>query len=209
MQRHGRSTAHGQPVQIVSSGPALQRKMLKDDVAGMQNGETTWQRARPVTPRLAVKTIELGARIILQFGFPRSSVVSQSDSHGIVGPEKFFDPLDQDLHIAKAAERGEELLRRPFHFFPLGIGVDVNQAVGQGTAAPNGHAQVVNRIGGEVDGRPVAFLEHPKHPRVESGLRLSDWLERSGRGGSGQEMAPAPIVAGWRLQRLGERWPSI
>ena len=100
---------------------------------------------------------------------------------------------------------GRMTFDKQFHVFPLGIGVDVNQAVGQGTAAPNGHAQVVNRIGGEVDGRPVAFLEHPKHPRVESGLRLSDWLERSGRGGSGQEMAPAPIVAGWRLQRLGER----
>src|SRR4029078_13311376 len=113
--------------------------------------------------------------------------------------ERFLETLDQGMHIAKAAERGEELLRRPFHFFPLGIGVDVNQAVGQGTAAPNGHAQAVNRIGGAVDGRPVAFLEHPKHPRVESGLRFSDWLERSGRGGGGQEMAHPPALSAWGL----------
>ena len=146
---------------------------------------------------------------MLQFRFPRSSVVSQSGRHGIIGRKKFFDPLDQDLHIAKAAERGEELLRRPLHFFPLGIGVDVNQAVGQGTAAPDGDPQVVNRIGREVDGRPVAFLENSKHPRVESRLRFSDWLKRSRRGGSVQEMTPAPIVAGRRVQRLGERRPSI
>ena len=61
------------------------------------------------------------ARIMLQSRFPRSSVVSQSGRHGIIGRES-SSTTDQDLHIAKAAERGEELLRRLFISFHLGSG---------------------------------------------------------------------------------------
>jgi hypothetical protein len=122
----------------------------------------------------------------------RVDVVEQLGDDGIVPGVVFFifrlvfgelfDPLFEDLHVAEFAEGAEELASGLFHFFPGGIGVEGDEAIGEGAAATDGDAEIVNGIGLEAGGGAVTLDEDTLHPGAEADFGLGVGRPRGRRG---------------------------
>jgi len=77
------------------------------------------------------------------------------------------------MNVSEIAQALEEPLAGFLHGLPAGVGVNRHQAVGQGTAAAQRYAEIVNGIRTEIGGNVVALLRDPQHPVAEAG-RLQD-----------------------------------
>lgn len=60
---------------------------------------------------------------------------------------EFFDPVFHHVGVADGAEAAEEFASEFAHFGPGGVGVDLFENGGEGTAAANGDAEVVDGVG--------------------------------------------------------------
>jgi hypothetical protein len=83
----------------------------------------------------------------------------------IVLGSKFFDPLIHHLSIAKCAEFAEKFARDLAHRWPGGIGIYLFHDHGDGSAAANGHPQIVNYIGIGGGMKVFEFFKDALHPK--------------------------------------------
>src|SRR5258708_10728804 len=93
---------------------------------------------------------------------------------------ELVDPLHHDLDVAQLSETLEETLPCFLHLLPVGVGIDGHQAVRHGTAAAQGHAQIMHRIGAEAGSHVIALLQHALHPVAQT-ARLLDAFYRARR----------------------------
>src|SRR5882672_3944133 len=91
---------------------------------------------------------------------------------------QFFDPLLQDVHVAKVAESPENFLPRLLHLLPGGIGIHGHQAVGEGAAAADCYSQIMNRISVETCSRVLTLYEYSLHPGAQPDLELGFCRDR-------------------------------
>ena len=89
-----------------------------------------------------------------------------------------LDPFQHHLRVAQLAQAAEQRLAQFLHLLPFGIGIDGEKAVRHRAATPNGHAQVVHRIGREVLAGLVALFQHALRPIGEA--RLLSWVWEPG-----------------------------
>jgi hypothetical protein len=96
-----------------------------------------------------------------------SQELQQGSGFRIVGIAQALDPFLHDVDVSQLTQLTEESLACSLHLFPCGMGVHGPKAVRHGAATAQGHAQVMNRLRGEVQAGTVAFLQHPFHPQSE------------------------------------------
>src|SRR5271157_162073 len=116
---------------------------------------------------------------------------------------KLGHPLHHHLRVAQFTQAAEKRLAQLLHLFPLRIGVDREEAIGQRTAAANGDAKVVHRVGSEVLAGLVALFQRALRPVEKPGLFFAcdGWCwhlhhlysepERNGRAGMFQRVSCA------------------
>ena len=132
---------------------------------------------------------------------------------------QLFDPLHHDLNVAQSAEPLKQAPAGLLHRFPVGIGIDSDQAVGHGAAPAQADAKVMDRVGAEVGGDMLALFEDTQHPVAQAGrllhcfllgdLLLCDLLLRDlGDGDLRHRDIGCDALRGAALRDVGRRWQS-
>jgi len=84
------------------------------------------------------------------------------------------------LRVAEGAEAAEEFAGDLAHFGPGGVGIDFFHDGGEGTAAANGYAKIVDRVGigrGAEGGELFEGAVHPVREVAVLGARAGDWRD--------------------------------
>src|SRR6516162_8850832 len=168
-RRRGAGT-HGAATEFVSLRPTLEREVAKDQAADADAGRPAGQGSTPSLPLLAIELFEGAHGLLLVGGLPESQKTQQSAGHRIAGQAEFVDPFLHHLRVPKLSELPKQLPARPLHLLPGRVGIETYQAVGQGTAAAQSDAEIVDGIRGEIDGHPVTLLKNTLHPEGETVL---------------------------------------
>jgi hypothetical protein len=136
-----------------------------------------WHKARAAAelllearPGFDVKFFDGAESLVAKFRLVFGEIAMELGAERVAVQGEVLDPVIHDLGIAKDAEAAEEFAGDATHFRPGGVGVDLLEDGADGTAAPNGDAEVVDRIGRGIFADGFEFLENALHGFAEVAL---------------------------------------
>jgi len=155
-------------VKLFSFFEALEGQAFGSEASNGYEANTLAQTALETRPLLLVKLCShaegvLGA--LLFVCFERSEKLC---TQRIVFWSKLFDPLLHHLGVAESAEASKELAGDFAHLWPGGVGVDFRHYGGEGTAAANGNAEIVDGVGIGRGLQAAKLFENAIHPVREA-----------------------------------------
>ena len=122
----------------------------------------------------------------------------KAEADGIAFGTEVIDPFFHHLRVAELTQAAEEGFGGLAHAVPSAVGVDFGESGGQGAAAAQGDAEVMDCVGIRMFEEAVEFLERAAHPVGEAATlgRSARW-EVDGRHGRTSTYPALRCDGGW------------
>ena len=164
----GSFRAQGAIVKLFSFFEALEGQAFGGETTYGYEADTLAQTALETGPLLLVKFCSYAEGVLgalLFVGFERSEKLR---TQRIVFWSELFDPFLHHLSVAESAQASKELAGGFAHLWPGGVGVDFRHYGGEGTAAANGNAEIVDGVGIGRGLQAAKLFEDAIHPVRET-----------------------------------------
>ena|ERR1700723_1755426 len=157
-------------VELASFVDALDGEALRGEARLWNEARAAAELLLETRPGFDVEFFDGAKSVIAEFGLVLGEIAVELRAERVAVERELFDPVVHDLCVAEGAEAAEEFAGDAAHFRPGGVGIDFLKDSADGTAAANGDAKVVDRIGCGIFADDFEFFEDALHGFAEVAL---------------------------------------